>query len=46
MVFRAHSSKGVDKTGAKCNMGFGRISEIYLLKLLSHLQQEGMTVQT
>ena len=27
--FRAHNSKGVDKNGAKCNMGFGRISKIY-----------------
>ena len=30
MVFRAYNSKGVDKNGAKCNMGFGHISKIYL----------------
>ena len=30
MGFRAYNSKGVDKNGAKCNMGFGRITKIYL----------------
>ena len=29
MGFRAKNSKGVDKNGAKCNMGFGRITKIY-----------------
>ena len=27
-VFRAYSSKGVDKNGAKCNMVFGRTTKI------------------
>ena len=30
MRFRAKNSKGVDKNGAKCNMEFGRMTEIYL----------------
>ena len=30
MEFRAYNSKGVDKNGAKCNMGFGRITKICL----------------
>ena len=29
MGFRAYNSKGVDKNGAKCNMGFGRKSKIH-----------------
>ena len=29
MGFRAYDSKGVDKNGAKCNMGFGRRTKIY-----------------
>ena len=29
MGFRAKNSKGVDKHGAKCNMGFGRITKSY-----------------
>ena len=29
MGFRAYNSKGVDKNGAKCNMGFGRTTKIY-----------------
>ena len=29
MGFRAYNSKGVDKNGATCNMGFGRITKIY-----------------
>ena len=28
MEFRAYSSKGVDKNGATCNVGFGRKTEI------------------
>ena len=28
MEFRACNSQGVDRNGAKCNMGFGRISKI------------------
>ena len=27
--FRAYDSKGVDKNGSKCNMGFGRVTKIY-----------------
>ena len=27
MGFRAYNSKGVDKNGAKCNMGFRRITQ-------------------
>ena len=26
--FTAYNSKGVDKNGAKCNVGFGRVTEI------------------
>ena len=29
MGFRAYNSKGVDKNGAKCNLGFGRVTKIY-----------------
>ena len=34
MGFRAYNSKGVDKNGAKCNMGFGRITKIYLFRCM------------
>ena len=30
MRFKAYSSKGVDKNGAKCNKGFGRVTKIFL----------------
>ena len=30
MGFRAYSSKGVDKNGAKCDVGLGRMTKIYL----------------
>ena len=30
MGFKAYNSKGVDRNGAKCNMGFGRTTKIYL----------------
>ena len=33
MGFRAYTSKGVDKNGATCNMGFGRVTKIYLRML-------------
>ena len=30
-VFTVFNSKGMDKNRAKCNMGFGRMTKIYLI---------------
>ena len=44
MGFRAYNSQGVDKNGAKCNLGFGRKTTIYPCARAGFLGRRGFAI--